>query len=350
MVLNNNQILFHSGNCLNLKKPYPRECRLCIQFCPHDAINEKKEINKEKCTECGVCMNVCPSDGFVDKDMDNLGQYLFESEKIILNCPIAQAEGYEIACLGMLDRDAWTTIMLLADSKEVKILTGDCGNCDDRQACAVSVASLKELLQAWPNHPQIKIEIAPATIESEIQAATSQNDKKDAKNSLIQARELLSLRQGKAKIKSLLPGIEAEETYHTPKTRQWFAEALKNNPEKKIPYKAIKADEKCTSCGVCAKICPQGALEQVQKDGKIRLIYEPAKCVQCDRCVDICGPKALRFEYVDFSHRFLTGKILLIETVARFCTKCGKQIFHNIEPQLCMPCAAKDPNLKGILY
>jgi Fe-S-cluster-containing hydrogenase component 2 len=347
MIFNKKQILFHPGNCLNLKKPYARECRQCLLFCPHEAINEKKDILRDKCTECGVCMAVCPSDGLVDRDMNRLGKYLFGDGKITLNCPLAEPLGYEIACLGMLDRDAWTTLILLADSREVEILTGDCGSCDDRPACVVSVAFLKELLQAQSESPQFKIKVFPAQGDSNKEGGKENN--LDSNKKKVEPR--LSLRQqGKDKIKDLFPAIEAEETYNIPKTRQWFAQALSLNPEKKIPYKAIKANEKCTSCGVCAKICPQDALQQVQRDGKIRLIYEPLKCVQCSRCVDICGPGALKFEYVDFSHKFLTGKILLIETFAKYCAKCGKQIFHNIEPQLCMACASKDSSLKGILY
>lgn len=347
-IFNKKQILFHPGNCLNLKKPYARECRQCLLFCPHGAINEKKDILRDKCTECGVCMAVCPSDGLVDRDMNRLGNYLFKDDKIILNCPLAEPLGYEIACLGMLDRDAWTTLILLADIKEVEILTGDCGKCDDRPACVVSVAFLKELIQAQSESPQFKIKVFPA------RGTINEEDEKEDDRDLIKKKaepRFSSLReQGKEKIKDLFPAIEAEETYNIPITRQWFAQALSLKLGKKIPYKAIKANEKCTSCGVCAKICPQGALQQGQRDGKARLIYEPLKCVQCSRCIDICGPGALKFEYVDFSYKFLTGKILLIETFPRYCAQCGKQVFHNIEPQLCMACAAKDPSLKGILY
>jgi len=345
MAMNHKQVLFHSGNCLNLKKPYPRECRLCIQYCPHGAINQLKDIAIDQCTECGVCMTVCPSDGFVDRDMDNLGKYLFSSEHIVLHCPLAEPKGFEIACLGMLDRDVWTTMLLLSKSKPVSVFTGDCGKCDDRQACAVSVACLKEILPHWQDHPPLKIEILP------VQENTRQDTEDKNQGVRRQNQERMSLReQGKAKIKSIFPAIEAEETYDTPKARQWFVKALQKYPDKKIPYRSIKSTPSCTSCGVCTKICPQGALHLTQKEGKNRLIYEPVKCVQCNRCVDICGPKALHFEYVDFTYRFLSGKILLNESFARFCTKCGKQIFHQVEPQLCMACAAKDPSLKGILY
>lgn len=346
-MLINKQILFHPGNCLNLKKPYPQECQQCIICCPHEAISAKKDIIRDKCTECGVCMAVCPSDGFVDRDMKRLEKYLFESGEIILNCPLAEPLGYEIPCLGMLDRDAWSTLILLADYKEVRLITGDCGSCEDRAACAASVSSLKEVLHAQVEPPSIKIEILPALADS---SEAERKDKAKFPAKKISDARISLRQQGKEKIKTLFPMIEAEETNTIPRTRQWFAQALSLNPEKKISYKAIKADNNCTNCGVCAKICPQGALQQVQKDERIRLIYEPLKCVQCSRCVNICRTDALKFDEIEFSSKFLNGKILLIDSVAKYCLKCGKQIFHNIEPSLCMACAVKDPNLKGVFY
>lgn len=344
MALNDCQMIFHPGNCLNTKKPYPKQCRQCLLYCPHEAITEDMQIKKGKCTECGVCMSVCPSDGFVDKEMDSLRDYIFNKDKVILNCPQAQARGYEIACIGMLDEEAWLTLMILAQKKDIRILTGDCGKCDDRQACVVSVTSLKKINAQWPEHPQIKIEIAPSDGEDNEEEEESSAANKDTRTAS-GWRE-----QGKEKVKSLLPSIVGEETYLIPRTRQWLAEALKLYPDFKIQYEAVKVDDKCTNCGVCVKICPQDALQLVQREGKIRLIYQADRCVHCKRCVEICGPQAMTLEPISFSHKLLTGKILVRESIPRYCSKCGKQIFHNIEPRLCMQCASKDPELKGILY
>lgn len=337
------QIIYRSKNCLNIKKPYPKECRACIQYCPHGAISENKSITIDKCTECGVCMSVCPSDGFMDNDMDNLGEYILNSEQIILNCPLAEPEGYEISCLGMLDKDAWTMLMILAGDKEVKILTGECGTCPDRAACAVSVGYFKEIHEAWPEHPRVEIEVVPSD--------DSKPSNPNVTKLRVTAKKRTSLReQGRKKVKELFPDIMAEESYPIPKTREWIAEALSSKQELKIPFETIKVNDSCTGCGVCSKICPQNALQQTERDGKIILVYEPLKCVQCARCVDICGPEAMRMEYVSLAPKYITGKILLCETTTRYCDKCGKQIFHNLEPRLCMACAAKDPSLKGILY
>ncbi len=234
------QIVFRSKNCLNIKKPYPIECRACIESCPHKAISDNKNIQLDKCTECGICMSVCPSDGFMDKDMDNLGEYILDSERIILNCPLAEPEGYEISCLGMLDKDAWKMLMIRAGDHEVKILTGECGTCPDKQACAISVGFFKEIHEAWPDHPRVEIEVVP-----------SKGDGKSAntnvKNLRGIAKKRISLReQGRKKVEDLFPDIIAEESYPIPKTREWIAEAFTSNQELKIPYKTIKVNNKCT--------------------------------------------------------------------------------------------------------
>ena len=134
------QIVYHNGNCLNTKKTFVRPCRLCTDACPHQAISEYRQFDTKRCTECGACMAVCPSDGFADQTLDHLRGYLFSEEKdLVLNCPLAVPRGYEISCLGMLDRDAWLVLLLLAAAKPVTIMTGKCGDCPDCLACEASV-------------------------------------------------------------------------------------------------------------------------------------------------------------------------------------------------------------------
>jgi dissimilatory sulfite reductase (desulfoviridin) alpha/beta subunit len=48
--------------------------------------------------------------------------------------------------------------------------------------------------------------------------------------------------------------------------------------------------EACTGCGLCVKICRDGALELEGEDGPVRL--DPAKCNNCGRCVRSCPSDA----------------------------------------------------------
>ncbi len=348
------QMVYHNGNCLNTKKPYARACKLCIESCPHQAISEYRELETNRCTECGACMAVCPSNGFVDRTMDNLYNYLLEAKEIVLNCPRAVPEGFEISCLGILDRDSWMTLMLQAKEKNVRIIAGVCSECEDRPACAASVQAFNKIHLDWPDHPPIHIQVRPdkeCTLEQEV-------SERVGPKSINQGGTRTGWRQkGRQKIEEWLPRMTADEAYPIPKSRLWLIEAFQKSAEDTIPFHALSVADSCTSCGVCAAICPQGALlkreertadpetEDPTKEEKItsmRLIFEPQKCVQCHRCVETCRTKALSFSYKPLAHRLLTGKILIHEGTPKYCRQCGKRIFDNAE--LCLVCSTSDPD------
>lgn len=351
------QMVYHHGNCLNTKKPYARSCKLCIENCPHKAISDYREINAKQCTECGVCMAVCPSGGFVDHSIDRFHDYLLNTEEIVLNCPKAVLRGFEIPCLGMLDRDSWLTLMLLAKEKKATLITGRCSECEDRAACAASVGIFKQLHSEWPEHPVVQIQVRPDQGISEEFKVQEANFHK----SEIQKDGGLGWRQkSRAKIEEWLPSMAADEAYPIPKARQWLLKALEASEDEKIPFPALAVLGSCTSCGVCAAICPQGALQKREernsdpstednsmedKITSLRLIYEPQKCVQCHRCVDTCREHALEFNTKPLSHRLLTGKILIHQGSPKYCSSCGKRIFDNAE--LCLVCATNNPETRG---
>jgi len=351
------QMVYHNGNCLNTKKPFAHACKLCIEICPHQAISEYRQLNAKQCTECGACMAVCPSDGFVDRTMDKLRDYLYEGKEIVLNCPLAIPSGFEIPCLGMLDRDSWMTLMLLAEEKPVTIMTGVCAECEDRQACANSVKSFKQVHMDWPGHAVIRIQVRPDREPGEPVT------KEGHKSGTLRVNLSGWKQKGRDKIEEWLPNLTAENSYTVPKSRQWLIDELENKKDAKIPFLALSVNDSCTSCGVCAAICPQGALQKQEelnpdqsaedpaKEEKIvalRLILEPQKCVQCGRCVEICRPLALSLSPKAMSHRLLTGKILLHEGSPGYCLRCGKRIFDKTD--LCLACSTSDPSSSGSFF
>ena len=350
------QMVYHNGNCLNTKKPFAHACRLCIESCPHQAISEYRQFEAKKCTECGACMAVCPSDGFVDQTMDKLHDYLGEAKDIVLNCPQAIPSGFEISCLGILDRDGWMTLMLLAKEKPVTIITGVCAECEDRQACAASVQTFKQVHGDWPGHATVQIQVRP---DEEAVEAVEPVSKVGPPRAVVSPVEMTGWRQrGREKLAEWLPNLAADETYAIPKSRQWLLELLEKTSEEKIPFRALSVAESCTSCGVCVAICPQGALQKQEvmnsepedpvKEDKIaslRLILEPQKCVHCGRCVETCRPNALSLSIKLLSYRLLTGRILIHEGSQRYCSRCGKRIFDNSE--LCLVCSTSGPESHG---
>lgn len=335
------QMVYRHNNCLNTKKPYAKPCRLCIENCPHQAISTYHEINTRLCTECGACMAVCPSDGFVDGYTDEFHNYLEQTEEIILNCPQAAPLGYEIPCLGILDRDLW--LYLLQEAKERKVIfyTGKCGECPDKKACSLSVKVFKKIHEVWPDHPPVSIKVVTEDTE-----ALNENSK--AQGSLVNkpinngkdTEQKTWREKGWKRLEKALPGLTADEAYDIPRSRQLVVKSMESKPQEKYPIPALRINELCTSCGVCASICPQKALTKRENGEELTLVYEPYKCVQCQRCVNVCNPKAMSFVTKNLTHRHYTGKILLHKGSPKHCVRCKKQVFDNSEPPMCIACAS----------
>lgn len=60
------------------------------------------------------------------------------------------------------------------------------------------------------------------------------------------------------------------------------------------PFRTTKkfyADDSCISCGICAKNCPDNAIEI--KNGKP--VWVKAKCQHCTACINRCPKKAIQF-------------------------------------------------------
>lgn len=53
----------------------------------------------------------------------------------------------------------------------------------------------------------------------------------------------------------------------------------------------VKLDyEKCTKCGLCARICPKDALEHKAGNSPV---YKAQKCIGCGACQNVCPAKAV---------------------------------------------------------
>ncbi|WP_088189524.1 4Fe-4S binding protein [Desulfosporosinus sp. FKA] len=350
------QVVYHNGNCLNTKKAYTNTCRLCIEVCPYQAISEYRQLNTEKCSECGACMAVCPSDGFVDTQIDKLYEYLEEANEIRLNCPKALPGGFEIPCLGMFDMDGWVTLILWAKKKPVTLVTGVCSACEDRSACTVSVQAFKQVHSFWPDHPPVHIQVRPDDGRDPQRIEAS---KSFERNFSLDNWRQKSMKQ----VEHWLPNLTADQTYPIPKSRQGLLQVLEKGEDDKIPFRVLSVSKMCTNCGVCASICPQGALQKTEEwdpdpaakesplEDKIvsqRLILEPQKCVHCNRCLEVCRIEALSYSTKMLNYRFLTGKVLIHEGSPLYCKQCGKRIFDNSE--LCLVCSTSDPKGRSSFF
>lgn len=91
------------------------------------------------------------------------------------------------------------------------------------------------------------------------------------------------------------------------KVREGYGSDLQiigNRPYKKAMtmHLAPKAGSKCTECGLCAEVCPSGAIDKENVK-----LTDKQKCISCMRCVAVCPHEARK---INGGLKFLLSAVL----------------------------------------
>jgi len=65
-------------------------------------------------------------------------------------------------------------------------------------------------------------------------------------------------------------------------------------PSREAPLAELTVTPRCTGCGVCATLCPTGAITANWTERDFVLSFRPWDCTNCQVCVIVCGPRAIR--------------------------------------------------------
>ena len=57
-----------------------------------------------------------------------------------------------------------------------------------------------------------------------------------------------------------------------------------------------RIEERCVHCGVCAMVCPAGALVIIRPQMQIEL--KPTSCIGCEECVRVCPYNAIKTSFI----------------------------------------------------
>jgi len=92
----------------------------------------------------------------------------------------------------------------------------------------------------------------------------------------------------------------------------------------------------CTSCGVCAEVCPFDAIKVDEASWE----YTEQKCFGCGACVDVCPSKALSFQDADLQ--------FLLACSAKACLQQKTVLYLNELKRIAKGCDC-DPNAGPII-
>jgi ferredoxin len=126
--------------------------------------------------------------------------------------------------------------------------------------------------------------------------------------------------------------------------------ALAADLERTVPallMPAIKIADGCELNGICAAICPTGALRRKEGDDTISLEFEAATCIACGECQRACPSKALSL-WPQGDGSTPGGPTTLVERHSVMCVGCGISFVPTSGEETCALCAKSTTLMREI--
>jgi ferredoxin len=96
---------------------------------------------------------------------------------------------------------------------------------------------------------------------------------------------------------------------------------------REFPWGRIRVrEEECTACGVCARVCPTGAIsEEAETGSHYRLHFDASACTNCGLCQEACS--LIEFEeHFDLSEIARGASRIVASVELSGCVVCGEII------------------------
>jgi ferredoxin len=337
-------------------------CQACFAICPVSAITpgNHPRLDTEKCAKCLACLMVCPVGAYrADDEVTPLltAAKRLEGGPLELLCernprPTLGVSKESTAirikgCLASLGSGAYLVLAVLGH-EPIQVRTDACSACEwatlPRELQA-QVSHARQLLQGWGKDSSLICvsELASPVERPFWEAASPPLSRRD----IFQT----ALRQGRASLTRVVDEWATPPAERQPgRDRLRMLTALKHLPAppparpgslQGLEFAWLSVSEACTACGVCARICPTGALQFGKYAGEtaFQLTFQAAKCVGCDMCVHVCSPAAMTIDHnPTFARIFSQENVILRAGGLIKCKKCGAPTVALPGVELCPLC------------
>ena len=360
-------IRLHADRCVHARDK-SAACDACVSACPVDALhlNGAITLDAAACKVCGACLHVCPTGAFDGDDgvVDLLKcvARLEPARTIELACaqhpapekgaPDVEAVVRTTGCLAALGPSAYTGLIAMG-LQRVSVRLDACAECPIGQARASIMTTLRDARQLLALYG-----LADRVVELPTVSVRKNRSVYAAKNPPLSRRGLFRMfaAEGPRQIARVLTDEIDQSKIKSPSPeRRRLINTLRHLPPADesallgdLPFAHLTVNDTCITCGVCARICPTGALNLTTgEDNTYRLAFTSAACIACDACVQFCEPAALKRTGATLGE-VLSGDVIELRSgTLHSCPKCGAKFAAEIGRELCPTCEFRQKNPFG---
>ncbi|MGE5591603.1 MAG: 4Fe-4S binding protein [Bacillota bacterium] len=358
-------------------------CSICVEVCPAGAITLDQTIDVSQCPACGLCATRCPAGVFeVQRPSDGslvtaVRERARESPVVVLGCEKYRDRGPShtlgVNCLGQVSAELLVAFVA-AGARRIILLQdpetcASCGYSALQESVEAAVRRATDFLAAagldsrdvviaarWEDPSSKRARGAWLPWRRGDRARPAEAADVDRSRRELFAAAWKETKQAPKAFLDTLLGREAEAPAAgskvpgqtgLPPRRELLLKALAELAREHegvlgapVFQQRLSLQNGCTLCGVCSRLCPTGALTQVQAEDQLHLQVRADHCTGCGLCLDVCPEKALAW-----SNPLTAGELLqrapgrLASSGSRTCAVCG-QPYHNSQEEqtLCTRC------------
>jgi len=351
-------------------------CDRCVQACPVGAlaVDGAIQLDASACVQCGLCLPVCPVGAFsgTDDTADLLKTVASLPKRDIVEIACAvhpQAEKgpsqsnavlRSKGCLAAFGSSTYLSLFALGVSHIVLRLDA-CTACPLGQVQPEIKNSLTLACQMAASEADA---IEMGSLVTKIDAEWPQRRVTAVTRPTRSRREffksLTAVADPSPLVRHLLTDEALPDQKPLPRERRRLLAAWQILPSGEIPipspavlealsFAQITADENCTACGVCARVCPTNALQLVVDHDKnsYQLAFTARNCVDCGLCLAPCEPGALQRQPPQAKKLLAAQPEILQQGPLHQCRRCKASFAGSADSHLCAVCAFRQQNPFG---
>jgi ferredoxin len=330
-------------------------CDRCAAACPVGVLKVGADGTAltGDCLHCGRCAAACPTgalvaQGFAEAKLPS-GNLPVTVECWKVPRDVAGPRALRVPCLGGIPLFLLLEWLIAAQPRRLVFVDrGACAGCSAGTGGFAADAVLAALTP-WLEECGLSAAQWPQRIHQPLPRSLMPKEIPSAQRELAMSRRAFFGRLGKEIARSERPAAPpagpraaVRRAACVQPARERFLTALEKiaAAQGRAPpaaaYPRLEVSAACRDHGLCAGVCPTGALVRIEAAGCSELKFLSAACIACRRCVEVCPEHALRLE---------TGgkrqQVVLRSQALRVCLECGRAFAPSAGENVCPHCLAQ---------